>query len=144
MLRPRVEIKLYPQRVSALEWLVSVHLDSHGEEGAVYKDQRESKEDCCQRECKLRRKFDSKLDGKETKQRGELDDRVQSNRRGVLERIADRISHNRGIMKRSTLGIEFSFNNLLRVIPCTTGIGHEDGLIETEKRNGDQVTNKEE
>ena len=74
--------------------LMFVDLDSHGEEGAMYKNQRQGKEDCCQRERELSWKFNCKLNSKQTKECGKLDDRVQSNRRGELEWITDRITDN--------------------------------------------------
>ncbi len=44
----------------------------------------------------------------------------------------------------SAFGLEFGFDDLLRVVPGTTGIGHEDGLVQAEDRDGDQVADKEE
>ena len=41
------------------------------------------------------------LDGEQAKQRGELDHRIQRDRRSIFERIAHRVADNRGVVQRS-------------------------------------------
>ncbi len=82
--------------------------------------------------------------GQQSEQSGELDDRIHGHRRGVLERVAHRVAHYAGVVQRSALGLEFGFHNLLGVVPCAAGIGHEDGLVQAEDRDGEQVADEEE
>ncbi len=89
-------------------------------------------------------KRDGKFDSQKTKQRRELDDRVQGNRRGVLEGVADGVAYDCGGMKLGALSVHFGFDDLLCVIPCAAGIGHEDGLEEAEDGDGDKVADEEE
>ena len=47
-------------------------------------------------------------------------------------------------MKRRALCVQINLHDLLRVIPGTAGIGHEDGSVQTNNRDGDEVPNEEE
>src|ERR1019366_4267128 len=89
------------------------------------------------------RQLDGELDGQEPEERRELDDRVQGHRRGVLEGIADGIAHDRRGVKRSAFGVHLDLDDLLRVVPRSTRIGHENGLVEAEERDRDEVADEE-
>ena len=91
----------------------------------------------------LRRQRHGKFDGQQSEQRRELDDRVQGDRRGVLERIADRVADHRGLMQCGALGLQLDLHDLLRVVPGAAGIGHEDGLVQAEEGDRDQIADKE-
>ena len=74
----------------------------------------------------------------------ELDDRVHRHRRGVLERIADRVADDgRGVQRRALL-LQLDLDDLLGVVPRAAGVGHEDGLEQAEDRDRDQVADEEE
>src|SRR6266851_9400731 len=92
----------------------------------------------------LRGQLDSKLDRKKTEQRGEFDDRVQCYGGSVLERIAHRVADDGGIMEGRAFLLHFHFDDFLRVVPRAAGIGHEDGLVQPEDGDGDQVPDEEE
>ena len=47
-------------------------------------------------------------------------------------------------MQRSSLGLQLGLHDLLRVIPRPTGVRHEDGLVQPEQRDGNQVADEEE
>src|SRR6266487_6024158 len=89
-------------------------------------------------------KLHGKLDGKQAEECGELDDRVERHRRSVLERIPDRIADYRGVMQRSALLLQFYFDDFLCVVPGAAGVGHEDGLVQTESGDGNEVANEKE
>ena len=40
--------------------------------------------------------------------------------------------------------LQLDLDDLLGVVPGAAGVGHEDGLVETEDRDGDQVADEEE
>ena len=46
-------------------------------------------------------------------------------------------------MQVGTLEVKVNLNDLLAVIPATTGVGHEYGLEETEQGNRDEVRNEQ-
>ena len=79
----------------------------------------------------------------QSEQGREFDDRVQRNRRGIFEGVADGVADNGGFMQRSVFHLQIDFNNLLAVIPATAGIGHEDRLEEAEEGDTDQVADEE-
>src|SRR5215469_12656286 len=85
----------------------------------------------------------SQFDSQQSEQRSELDDRVHSHRGGILERIANGIADHGCRVKVGALLFQFGFNDLLGVIPGAAGIGHEDGLVQTEERDGNQVADEE-
>ena len=63
------------------------------------------------------------LHGQQTEERGELDDRVERDRRRVFEWVADRIADHGGIVQRRALLLEFDFDDLFRVVPRAAGVG---------------------
>src|SRR5260370_17766892 len=89
-------------------------------------------------------KVHGKLDGQQAEERGELDDRVERDGRRILKRIADRVADYRGVMQRRALLLQFDFHDFLRVVPGAAGVGHEDGLIQTESGDGNEVANEKE
>ncbi len=46
-------------------------------------------------------------------------------------------------MQRSAFHLQLNFHNFLGIVPGAAGVRHEDGLVETEDRNGNQVADKE-
>ncbi len=84
------------------------------------------------------------LDRQQTEQGGELDDGVHGHRRGVLERVAHRVADDRRRVQLGALLLHVGFHDLLGVVPGAAGVGHEDGLIQTEHGDGDQVADEEE
>ena len=84
------------------------------------------------------------LHGQQAEQRGELDDRVEGHRRGVLEGIADRVADDRGVVQRRALLLQLDLDDLLGVVPSGAGVGHEDGLVKAEDGDGDEVADEEE
>ena len=87
---------------------------------------------------------DGQLDRQQTKERGELDHRIHGHRRSVLERIADGIADDRGVMQGRAFLFQFNFDDLLCVVPGAAGVGHENRLIQAEQRDRDQVADEEE
>ena len=124
------------------------NLDAHAVERAVDEDERDHEEDRCQQMQSMppvsARQLDGQLDGQQAEQRGELDDRVQRDRGGVLERVAHRIANDRGVVQRRAFLLQLDFDDLLGVVPGAAGVGHEDGLVEAEDGDGDQVADEEE
>src|SRR5260370_32088232 len=122
--------------------------DAHAVETTVYEDYRYSEEDHGEARRQGRTLLGGEIDGhgngQQFEQRGELDDRVEGHTAGVLEGIANRVADYAGIMQRGALGAQFGFHDFLRVVPCTAGIGHEDGLVQTEQGDGDEVAHEEE
>src|SRR6202161_1301407 len=58
--------------------------------------------------------------------------------------IAHLIADHGGIWQRRAFLFQFRLDDFLGIVPGGSGIGHEDGLIETEDRDRDQVADKEE
>ena len=86
---------------------------------------------------------DGNLHSKHTKECGELDDGVEGHRAGVLEWVAHGVAHYASVVQWSALGFEVDLNNLLGIVPSTTGIGHKYCLEQTEDCDRDQVANEE-
>src|SRR5580704_1411971 len=128
--------------------LVSGAADAHAVEAAVDEDERNGEEDCRQdvgQSFALRcRQLNGEFDGQKAEQRRELDDWVERDGAGVLKRIADRVANDSGVVEWRALLFQLDFDDLLGVIPCATGVGHEDGLIEAEDRDREEITDKEE
>src|SRR5690348_7862541 len=86
------------RRPSALSELL--RFDAHTVEAAVYEEHRNDQEDTAQHAVEdlplLDPERNRQLYRQQAEQGGELDDRVQCHRTGVLERIADRVAHYRG------------------------------------------------
>ena len=61
-----------------------------------------------------------------------------------LNEIADRIAHDRRRVQRCVLHLELGLDDFLRIVPRTARVGHEDGLVETEKGDRDEVADEEE
>src|SRR5437660_12757379 len=79
--------------------------DAHPVEGTVDEEERDDeegrRENVGQSCAVLRgRQLHRKLDGEQTEERRELDDRVERDRRRVLERIADGVTNYGGVMER--------------------------------------------
>src|SRR5579863_2155179 len=45
---------------------------------------------------------------------------------------------------RSIFLLQLDLDDFLRVVPCAAGVGHEDGLVQAENRDGNQVADEEE
>ena len=99
---------------------------------------------CVKRAAGFGGQLDRQLHRQQAEQRGELDDRIQRHRRSVLERIADRVADDGGVVQRRPFLLQFDFDDFLGVVPGAAGVGHEDGLVETEDRDRDQVADEEE
>src|SRR4029078_13353791 len=91
----------------------------------------------------LLRQRDRELDGEQSEQRRELDDRVERDRRRVLEWIANRVADDSRRVQRRAFLLQLDFDHLLRLIPRAAGVGHEDGLIQTEQRDRDEIADEE-
>ena len=83
------------------------------------------------------------LNGQESKEGGELDHRVEADRGGVLEGISDGVADHGRRVQLSALGAHVHFHDLLGVVPCSTGVRHEDCLEQAEERDANQVTDEE-
>src|SRR5690348_3043057 len=46
-------------------------------------------------------------------------------------------------MQRRALLLHFDFDDFLGIVPSTTGVGHEDGLVQAEGGDGHQVADEE-
>src|SRR6266576_3331168 len=121
--------------------------DPHGVERAPDEHQgnhqERGREHEAQRRAPLGGQRDGELDGEESEQRRELDDGIHGDRRRVLERIADGIAHDRGVVERRAFLLQLGLDDLLGVVPSAARVGHEDGLVETEQRDRDQVADEE-
>src|ERR1017187_1759058 len=84
-----------------------------------------------------------KLDSKQSEQGGELDDRVHCHRRGVFEGIADGVSDHGCVVQGRSFLFHVDLYDLLCVVPCGAGICHEDGLVQAEDRNGEEIADKQ-
>src|SRR5437867_12294061 len=47
-------------------------------------------------------------------------------------------------MQRGALFLQLHLDDLLRVVPRASGVGHEDGLVKAEDGDGNQITDEEE
>src|SRR5665647_2236609 len=86
---------------------------------------------------------DRQLDSEQAEQSRELDYRVERDRRGVLVRVTDGVTDYRRVMQRGALGMQIDLDDLLRVVPRAARIGHEDGLIQPEDGDRDEVADEE-
>src|ERR1700722_17854457 len=84
------------------------------------------------------------LDGQETEEGRELDDRVHRDAAGVLEWIANRVADDARVVQRRALLLQLDLDDLLGVVPGAAGVRHEQGLEEAEERDRDQVPDEEE
>src|ERR1700728_3584767 len=122
--------------------------DSHTVERTV--DEEEGNEEEHQRQhigdgCTLiSGQCDRQLDCQQTEEGGELDDRVQSNRRSVLEGVADGVADYGGVVQWSSLLLHFNFDDLLSIVPGSAGVGHENCLVKAEDSDGNEVADEEE
>ena len=83
---------------------MGIRADAHGVERAVDEGERNDEKECSQDVSHTgvalaRGEFHGKLDGQQAEERGELDDRVQSDGGSVLERITDRVANDGGVMQ---------------------------------------------
>src|SRR5205085_9658112 len=126
--------------------MCGVGTNSHAVERAIHESKRHQEEDCSEnvRQCAALRggQLHRQFDGEKAEERCEFDDRIQSNRRRVLKRIANRIAHHSGIVERRAFLLQLNFHDLLGVIPCTARVGHKNRLIQTKDRDGDQITDE--
>ena len=71
----------------------------------------------------------------------ELDENVDRRTRRIFERIADRIADDGSFVRFATLAtVIAAFDVFLRIIPCATGICHEDGQNDASHRDADEQT----
>ena len=122
--------------------------DAHAVEAAVDEDEGDDEEDGGQ---DVRQAFalgcgqlHGEFDGEEAEERRELDDRVEGDGGGVLEGIADGVADDCGVVERRAFLLQFDFDDFLGVVPGAAGVGHEDGLVEAEDGDGEQVADEEE
>src|SRR5687767_10185751 len=122
-------------------------LDPHPVEGAVDEEYRYQKEYKRERQAERRPLLACQryreLHGKQAEKRGELDNRIQRHRGCVLKWIAHCVANDCCVMKRGALAFQLGLDNLVRVIPSAARICHEDGLVEPEQRDGDQISDEE-
>ena len=122
--------------------------DAHAVERAVDEDEGDDEEDGRQdvrQPCALGcGQLHGEFDGEQAEERGELDDRIEGDGRGVLERIADGVADDGGVVEWRAFLLQLDFDDFLGVVPCAAGVGHEDGLVEAEDGDGDQVADEEE
>src|SRR5437667_8284493 len=123
--------------------------DAHAVEGTVdekkgdqEKSRREDVGQCCAVLC--RGQLHGELDGEQAEERRELDDWIECDGRGVLERIADGVANDSSVVERGALLFELDLNDLLGVVPGAAGVGHENGLIQAKNGDGEKVADKKE
>jgi hypothetical protein len=124
-----------------------VALDPHSVEGTVDEERRDEEEDERQAHTSaraFRRDLDRELDSENAEERRELDDRVHSDGRGVLEWITNGIANDASCVQRRALLLELDFDELLGVVPSTTGVCHEESLVEAEESDRNEVADEEE
>ena len=68
---------------------------------------------------------------------------IHGDRGGVLEGIAHRVAHHDRVVQGRALRLQVRLDDLLGVVPGAAGVGHEDGLVEAEDGDGDQVADEE-
>ena len=60
--------------------------------------------------------------------RHQFDKDVQRRTRGILEGVTNGVAHDGSLVSKGALATKVTFlNHLLGIVPCTSGIGHEDG-----------------
>src|ERR1017187_2476077 len=127
--------------------LLLAGFDAHAVEAAVHEAGGDHEENGGQRGGEGRALLGGQVHGQrygqQAEQGGELDDGVESHGAGVLEGIANRIADHGGIMQRGAFGAKFGLDHLLGVVPGAAGIGHEEGLVQTEQGDGDQIADEE-
>src|SRR5438034_3637945 len=111
-------------------------LYAHRVERSPYERNRNQEErrrqDTRQRRPAFDGKGDGQLNSQQPEQRGELDDRIERDRRRILEWIANGVADHSGGMQRSTLLFELYLDDFLCVVPGAASICHENRLEETE------------
>ena len=71
--------------------------------------------------------------------RHELDEDVQAWAGSVLERVAHGVAHHGGTVYLAALPAEITFFDIfLGIVPCSTGIGHEDSKYKTTTQSANQ------
>ena len=131
--------------IETFESALCVGWNSHRIEGSINEDQSDHEE--CRADCNFRVLIlhrDCDFNCKQAEKRGELDHRIQADGTGVLEGIADGVANDGCFMKRGSLGAHVDFDDLLGIIPSTTGVCHKNGLEKTKERDGDQISDEEE
>src|SRR2546430_8460887 len=105
--------------------------DAHAVEGTVdekkgdqEKSRREDVGQCCAVLC--RGQLHGELDGEQAEERRELDDWIECDGRGVLERIADGVANDSSVVERRAFLLELDLNDLLGVVPGASGVSHEN------------------
>ena len=91
----------------------------------------------------LRLELLGELHGEQTEERGELDDGVHRHAGRVLEWVADGVAHDGRVVEGGALLLELDLDDLLRVVPGSAGVRHEERLEETEEGDADEVADEE-
>src|SRR6185437_13332964 len=124
------------------------HLDAHSVKRTVDKEKRDHKEDSRQHAAESRSHLvgqaHRQFHRQQTEQGGELDHRVECDGGSILEGIAHGVADHRGGVQFGSLLLQFHFYDLLGIVPGAPGVSHEDGLVEAEGGDGNQVTHEEE
>src|ERR1043166_8743330 len=81
--------------------------------------------------------------GEQTEQGGEFDHRIHRHGRRVLKRIAHGVADDRRRVEVRPLLPQIHFDDFLGVVPRAAGVGHEDGLKQSEEGDADQVADEE-
>src|SRR5512146_3050398 len=139
----------------AKSWLMSLAsdrdagaaLDSHTVERAVHEEQcdheEHPREHVAQHRTALLGERHCQLDGEQSEERRELDDRIERDRRRILERVTNGVADDRRRVERRAFLLQLHLDDLLGVVPRAAGVGHEDGLIQSEQRDRDEIADEE-
>ena len=120
--------------------------DSHGVEGPPnenHRDDEESGRELIFESRVARLQTDGEFHRQQAEQRRELDDRIHGHGRRVFERIADGVADDGRGVQVGPFGFHIDFDDFFGVVPRPAGIGHEDGLVQTEHGDRNQIPDKE-
>ena len=121
-----------------------LHGNPHGIERAMNKHQGGDEEKSADAQLQgLIVHVDRHFHGEQTEERGEFNDRIQRHRGSVLERIADRVAHDGCRVEGGALLFHVHLDNFLGVVPRAAGVRNENGLIQSEERDADQIADEE-
>src|SRR6267143_2723948 len=121
--------------------------DAHAVEGTVDEeegDDEEGRRENVRQAAALRGgQLHGELNGQQAKEWREFNDRIEGDGRRILKRIAHYVADDCSVVEGRALLLEFDFNDFLGVVPGTAGVGHEDGLVQAEDGDGEEIADEE-
>src|SRR5205807_1819033 len=149
--RPKWGRPFFPARLRD-RFLLPLHLgtlraDAHAVERAINEEHGDGEEDGRQQMAQsgvLAFHAYRQFHRQQSEQSSEFDHRVHGHRGSVFERISHGIADHGGVVQLGAFLLQLDLHDFLGVVPGAAGVGHEDGLIQAEDGDRDQVADEEE